>query len=947
MGARRKTIGRIKKPGTFKTVKIVSGVIGRGGGGFVGGKQIFGTPKVSIRGSEVFIDGLGFSVRPQDQAKFIRQQTGGRGRSSQQAILLAEQRARGIQQAQEQQARQLEIKRKADEELRKRLEKKVRLTEVRTQFGARRGITREQRFRLERVKIRLGKTQSRIKDIRKISGIPQRRDFKLKEKLIKTFDAISGGTATEFRIDKRQDKLNKDVKEFNERFGEKELSESESKTANNISSSIEDRQKQINLDREELSKSIRSKLGRFIGTVDPTGRLTPKEKKELVKGIPKLESKLDKINSEIKSLENKDTPFSRIRIFKLKKNVSGIEKDIKRRKEGRGIKIVAGDLPLIPGTGIPSGVTKVKFIGSQKLSKSGKIITDIIFKTSTGEVGIARGVAVSKKGYTLSLVAGRSGKIGVKFPLGKKRVGRIRSFIGIEKIKSKPTAISLRRTASLIKGKKKVGTIEIVRGNLQALKQAGIGRVFSVKGKKFIKTGIRFPSAKMIRKPVKRIAFDDFASLSTIFTRKQLSLIIGKTITRSGAKSEFIGLIKGTTKAGKTFKLNPSQQKQFSQALNKVISVASSSVSKSQKIKGITKSRALALASQDISKKLGGFPKVPSVKAQTTKLKPIPSIAEVQKPIVQNIKKQEVLVTQIKKTASRRKELTKQIDKSKLKQRQAQTQKQKQEQKLKQEQLQKQKQTQRQIQTQFQRQLQKQKQRLKQTLIRKQAQISKLKITIPRVPKLPRIPLIPLISKRKRRKVTPGKPIIKQGYEVLGKRLVGKKIKGKKRKVKWIKLNRKLLSKRDALDRGSFAIDHSTARTFKIKKVGKVKTLGGITKREGKNFKKTRRKFRSFKIKKGVKKPLTRKFIEKRKFLIDTKGEKRGLKLSRIAKQLRGPPARRKQPRRNTRRRIVVKRGLRRSHARTSQPTKRGLSQIQLSNLAKGRAKLQRMRRNK
>ncbi len=107
-----------------------------------------------------------------------------------------------------------------------------------------------------------------------------------------------------------------------------------------------------------------------------------------------------------------------------------------------------------------------------------------------------------------------------------------------------------------------------------------------------------------------------------------------------------------------------------------------------------------------------------------------------------------------------------------------------------------------------------------------------------------------------------------------------------KDKGKFIKLNRKPLSKKDALDRGSFAIDKSTSRTLRLKPVGRIKpkSLGKLGKSERGHFKKFGMKFRQNVIrrKKAIKK--TNQFIEKRKHAIDSRGEKRQLSLARLVK---------------------------------------------------------------
>lgn len=120
-------------------------------------------------------------------------------------------------------------------------------------------------------------------------------------------------------------------------------------------------------------------------------------------------------------------------------------------------------------------------------------------------------------------------------------------------------------------------------------------------------------------------------------------------------------------------------------------------------------------------------------------------------------------------------------------------------------------------------------------------------------------------------------PKLKQGYDIY--------VKSKK---KYIKLNIKPVSRQDALSRGAYGVDHSTARTLKIIPKGKIKKLGTISRKEKNYFNRVRNKFRPYKIKKGKKKGIVNAYIEKKgKPLIDTRGEKRGLTISRLAKRLK------------------------------------------------------------
>lgn len=150
---------------------------------------------------------------------------------------------------------------------------------------------------------------------------------------------------------------------------------------------------------------------------------------------------------------------------------------------------------------------------------------------------------------------------------------------------------------------------------------------------------------------------------------------------------------------------------------------------------------------------------------------------------------------------------------------------------------------------------------------------AKVVSTVPRVPK-----------RKKVKKVR--KKGLKHSADVYGKD-----------RGRQIKLNRKPLSLTDAKNRGAYAIDHTTARTLKIVPRGKRRDLGKITTKEKGYFKKTKHKYREMKIrkKKGIKTP--NRFIEKRKYGIDTLGEKKQLSLARLSRELKRPKTRKKRGR--------------------------------------------------
>lgn len=111
-----------------------------------------------------------------------------------------------------------------------------------------------------------------------------------------------------------------------------------------------------------------------------------------------------------------------------------------------------------------------------------------------------------------------------------------------------------------------------------------------------------------------------------------------------------------------------------------------------------------------------------------------------------------------------------------------------------------------------------------------------------------------------------------------------------KDKGKFIKTNKKPLTKRGALGMGAYLSDHSTAAQFKVKeiKTGKKPKAGKFPNYFSANAFKFRSVRRRLKREKGIISMLPPdQFIEKRTFRIDTKGEKEGLSLARLRSKLR------------------------------------------------------------
>ena len=124
----------------------------------------------------------------------------------------------------------------------------------------------------------------------------------------------------------------------------------------------------------------------------------------------------------------------------------------------------------------------------------------------------------------------------------------------------------------------------------------------------------------------------------------------------------------------------------------------------------------------------------------------------------------------------------------------------------------------------------------------------------------------------------------KQRRRIINQRNIGYNVYGKSRR-RFIKLNIKPLRKQDALSRGKYAIDHTTSKTLKIQPIGKVRNFGSIKNFEKGYNKNEGYKFRTNRIKRGRRIPLRNTYIEKRKYGIDTRGEKRQLSLARFIRQ--------------------------------------------------------------
>lgn len=109
-----------------------------------------------------------------------------------------------------------------------------------------------------------------------------------------------------------------------------------------------------------------------------------------------------------------------------------------------------------------------------------------------------------------------------------------------------------------------------------------------------------------------------------------------------------------------------------------------------------------------------------------------------------------------------------------------------------------------------------------------------------------------------------------------------------KRGSKFYKIQGQPLTFKDAKDRLAYRLDNKLSRTAKIKAVFGVKRLGSLQQKERSYFKRTKYKYRPYRIIRKKKIPISLSYIEKRKYSLDKTGEKRQLSLNQLKNLARG-----------------------------------------------------------
>jgi len=696
--------------------------------------------------------------------------------------------------------------------------------------------------------------------------------------LLDVADVISGGSITESAINKAQTSLNVRIYNFNKKYNGQELGANEFSKAESEQKFIESEQSKINNRLDSLVSSKANKVRNFYQSlsIQKTPRLTIAQQNEVIRArnnnikiqnqIKKNQPEINRKNQQIRTLTvsisklggaTKRTSLDEIKLFRLKNQIGRLENEIAVLEFRRPPRIIMGTMPIIPATAIPSGISQVSFIGTQKAGKGGKIITNIVFKTNKGTMGIAKGVSLTKKGQTVSIVGGRFGKVTARLLKGGRKFRKIKSFAGLEKGKAKSvkfTSDKLRQISKFIQEKNKTGLIRVIKTNIKGLQQTGVGRVATIKGRTFFKPFIRFPSGKLGTKLGKGMDLDDFASVSAILTKGDLSAIMGKTITLKGRKAEFIGLIKSLSGGSSRVVLSGSGKQQYSRALQKLFTSVSAAVSKAERSgRYATKGLVLSAAASMLSKTVPTVSKIKS--ARTTLVKreiTSPKLTKVTKEIRATTTKQMRRSLVMKKTKA--KQLTKQKSKQLTKQ--------------------KSRQLSRQGQKQISRVKQKQRQGQKQLTLTKQKQQLKTKQLLRSVTVVPSVipgrglfPIPFFIPKGfRKKKITKKQPV----YSVV-----------MKRRGKLIKLSAKPLVLRDAKDYLAYRLDNGLGRSAWFEPLGLTRDVVGLPNYMRGYFSKVRNKLRPFKIRQGRKRAIRNGYIERKKFVGDTTREVRQLQASR------------------------------------------------------------------
>jgi hypothetical protein len=650
---------------------------------------------------------------------------------------------------------------------------------------------------------------------------------KIKTGAYNTTDFILGGDLTQSRIQKQQQKLNDRIANFNE-LSAKATTQNEIDFLKAREREILREQDKINNQTDALAKTTKAKIYNFLNPLGDKKLTIVQSQAEKQDLIDRQQSKVNRMKQELA------TTKSNFRKNILKSILPSAQKELQRYKEGGKPIILTGDLPIVPLTTIPKGISQIKFLGTQKKLKNGDTIVKLAYKTSSGQSGNLLGSVKNVEGVNSfqKSVSGFVGTSGTKYyssPTKFKTLDK-KKFVGGE------IGLSKGMTTAL---KTNIGKDLNVIKKIKTINQLSKGRV--VVGTNKYKSGL----------PIK-----DFVSFSKVITKKDLNFIAGRSIANDKAKAEFFGLIKNLDKADEVVKIGSASKNQVSSAVNKLVNSMIGSVVATQKASGLTSINKISAVKKGLDI-ISSNPKIftPQVlsspqsvaqkvfqiqKSQVT----IPNITQKTSPIV----KTRQLEKQVLNIKQRINQLQKQVSNTK--------------------QVSRQQQISRQLQQQKTNLMQKTKQLLKLKQIQKQITTSP-RISIPRFMGIPKVPfLFGGDLKGNWSSVNLQKPI--PTYYVI------EKVRGK-----FKKLFPKPLSLQDARDFAVYSIDNNLSKTAFFVPLGKMKQVIRPPKQIQNYFSKNSHKFRPYKIRFGKKKQLVNGFIEKRRFFQDTHGERRQLRSTR------------------------------------------------------------------
>jgi hypothetical protein len=471
------------------------------------------------------------------------------------------------------------------------------------------------------------------------------------------------------------------------------------------------------------------------------------------------------------------------------------------------------------------------------LSSSGEVFltsNPVLAQKYTGGVGKIIQVRLTPQQYASATKYGSRNLLGIKSEI-----------VGIGRTIPKQNLRLMQDIRDLgnLRNLKRLSNIEGITAIRKAkvINQLSAGRVATAKGTRAVKLGS------------KKLDYQNFISLSKSLTKKDLSVIAGRTITDAGAKSKFIGMIQNLDKAGTSaVRFSPRQAKQVSRAVQKLVNTMVGSIATAEKAgRTLSAGNKLTMASN--------FVRVIAQNPQTFTPNVLQSPKKVEQKLIEKVVPQIKPTAQVVSPAQRTRvrtiqsNLVKQDNKVKQLTKQLTQTKSKQKQKLIQRNINRLKQNQRQ----GLRTLQRLKQVQKTQMVRPSVSIT------PRP--VPRKAIIPIPFK------------LPKGFESkkLPKQVPTYYVKVKRR-GKIENLTPRPLTLNDARDFLAYKLDNTLMRTAWIEPIGKSRNVVRVPKNIRGYYGKVSKKLRPYRIRRGKKQQLRMGYIEKRRFALDTPGERKG-----------------------------------------------------------------------